>query len=250
MSMPAIIAHNTKGIEQMKRLPTCLGTLALGAGLAFSPLAQATLVLADGTVFDGIVHGSGSTYTLTLRMDFGSTLGGEYLGDRIEAWSLQLPGAAVATLNSAPGGTVGWTVYNTGKADADGCGNGAVTTICVDRGDRTQIDHDGPVIATGSVFEWTLDIAFAATQTFVSGGNFHLLTVQQDKHGNWKKGGDLISLDLGTFVRCIPGTTGATGCNPPPPDEGGSVPEPGSLALVGLGALLAGRLRRQSGKAG
>ena len=227
----------------MKRLCNPLAALAVGIGLAFSPLAQATLVLGDGTVFYGFVSGADKDYTLTLRMDFRNTNGGEYLGDTIEAWSLQLPGAATSTLTAAPGVVTDWTVYNTGKADADGCGNGAVTTICVDRGGKAQIHATGPVV-TKDIFDWTLNIVFSESQIFAAGGNFHLLTVDKDKDGKWKKGGDLISLELGRFLNCVPGTNG-NGCNPPPPDEGGSVPEPGSLALIGLGAALAGTLRRR-----
>jgi hypothetical protein len=240
---PVVSNDNRKGTEEMKRLRNPLATLALGIGLALSPLAQATLVLGDGTVFDGIVSGSGNTYTLTLRMDFRNTVGGEYLGDTIEAWSLQLPGDATSTLTAAPGVVDDWTVYNTGKADADGCGNGAVTTICVDRGGKSQIHATGPVV-TDDIFEWTLNIVFSEPQAFTAGGNFHLLTVDKDKNGQWKKGGDLISLELGRFLTCVPGTNG-NGCNPPPPDEGSSVPEPGSLALIGLGTALAGLLRRR-----
>lgn len=248
--------------------------LALAFAIAVAPAANATLVLSDGTVFNGYVSGSGSSYQLTLRMDFTNTaVGSQYLGDRIEAWSLQLPGAATSTLIGAPL-DLNWAVYGTGKAVGgnSGCGNGNVTTICVDRVDNTALQGTGPVV-TNAFFDWVIAIQFAAPQAFSSGGNFHLLTVEgDDKKGEWKKGGGLISLDLGALLTCQPNPSGGA-CevvppppppppppNPPadpppgppgsppqgdPPSPANTVPEPGSLALLGLGALAAGVFRRR-----
>ena len=229
----------------MKRLRNPLAALALCTGLAFSPIAQATLVLADGTVFYGFVDTSGpADFRLTLRMDFSATQSGsEFLGDRIEAWSLQLPGAATSKLFTAPGPGVvtDWTVYDSGKAVGgnNGCGKGNVKTICVDREGNAKLHGTGPVV-TNTFFDWVIDIDFAVSQNFTGAGNFHLLTVEPDDKKGWKKGAELVSLDFGNFLKCTPGETDC-----PPPDEGGSAPEPGSLALVGLGALLAGGLRRR-----
>lgn len=247
-----VLNNNRMGKEQMKRLRNPLATLALGAGLAFSQIAQATLVLDDGTVFYGFVASSGpADFRLTLRMDFSATqIGSEFLGDRIEAWSLQLPGAATSTLIAAPGVVTDWTVYDSGKAVGgnNGCGNGNVKTICVDREGNAKLHGTGPVV-TNTFFDWVIDIDFTPSQTFSSGGNFHLLTVREDKDGEWKQDADLISLDLGALLKCVPSTTGG-GCTPPPPrEEEPSVPEPGSLALIGLGAMLARALRRRHGKA-
>jgi hypothetical protein len=238
----------------MKRLRNPLAALALCTGLAFSPIAQATLVLADGTVFYGFVDTSGpADFRLTLRMDFSATQSGsEFLGDRIEAWSLQLPGAATSKLFTAPGPGVvtDWTVYDSGKAVGgnNGCGNGNVKTICVDREGNAKLHGTGPVV-TNTFFDWVIDIDFTPSQTFSSGGNFHLLTVRKNKDGEWKQDAGLVSLDLGALLKCIPSPTGG-GCTPPPPrEEEPSVPEPGSLALIGLSAMLARALRRRHGKA-
>jgi len=236
----------------MKLLRSPLGALAFGVGLAFSPLAQATLVLGDGSVFNGFVSGSGSNYQLTLRMDFTATAGGAFLGDRIEAWSLQLPGAATSTLVSAPVDT-SWTVYNTGKAVGgnNGCGNGNVDTICVDRNNKAQLDGTGPLV-TNAFFDWVLNITFASPQVFTGGGNFHLLAVQWDADKDeWKKDAGLISENLGVFLTCTPNPAGGGCALPPPPQPppllgaAGSVPEPGSLALLGVGALVVGVFRRR-----
>jgi hypothetical protein len=207
---------------------------ATAAGMALLALSgPASALTYQGAEFTGSATGSGTSWVLTLTMDFSTAAANNvFLGDDMESWSLTLPEAATVSMVSGfvPTGPIGWSVYGNAQADASGCGGGAVNAICADWMQKNILDGGGPTIDSGDVFTFVVGLTFAnAVDDFdMWTGNFHLLSVREFNSGCprgadscWKKDGGLISQPL-------------------------SVPEPGSLALLGLGLIGLGLSRRRS----
>lgn len=212
--------------------------MAAVALFAMGGTASAASLTYNGAVFTSSVVGSGTNYTLTMTMDFtGALPGNEFLGDMMEAWSLTIPGAATLALTSAPAPIASWSVQDVAQADATGCGNGNVNSICVDWLTLGDIDGGGPLIDNTKVFTFVIDVTFDSATDFFGNGNFHLLSVVAGKcpgRNNtdvcYKKDGGLISQRLG---------------DDDDDDDDQDVPEPGTLALLGLGLVGLGLGRRR-----
>ena len=209
----------------MKLSRKIFGATAAGVAL-FAMSGTASALTVQGAEFTAVASGSGTTWDLTLTMDFTNAIASnQFLGDMIESWSLTLPegattGVVMVTENGALLDPTLWSSQGNAQADASGCGGGAADAVCVDFGALNVLNGSDLVVDLGDIFTFTVSLVFADSIADLNDwtGNFHLLTVREFTNGCGResscirKDGGLISQPL-------------------------NVPEPSTLGLLGLGLI-------------
>jgi len=129
-----------------------------------------------------------------------------------------------------------WTGFKD-KVGGNGCGVADDNAICYTVLPTATGGDGAAVIAAGTTYFWEFDVTFAAgtdlTKALGGDHSIKLLSVKdQNNDGNWSTGNQLSQ--SGAFTNDTP--------SPPP------IPEPISIALLGVGFLALGIARRGSAK--
>jgi hypothetical protein len=199
-----------------------LAIIALAASALFAGTAQAVSVEYNGGIFDFTASNCvGTTCNITYTADFTNFVAGGQTNIGGLQWTVS--GNPVTAVNLVLPATGSWDGALSGVSlSANGCSGGANGAVCLEASGPSYLPTTGSYSWTFlATFSSPLAADFNATNT---GNPIRMWFV--DSRGN-NRG----------LMSCVTGNANG--------ECGTSVPEPGTLALIGLGLLGIGAARRR-----
>jgi hypothetical protein len=240
LAVTHVFTRSLAGGTSMRKLMTFLAVavaITLSTGISLADPIGPDCTTCQGSIYlleydpanTTVDPGTGDNiYDVFLTIDTSGYTGGGAFLDTVAIKISNSVDFTTSSLVAAPGGVGAWTLHN-GGLSANGCDDAGAGFLCATDGQTAPVPN-------ATKYQW--EFHYETADALLLAGDSTVKARYVDANGT--KVGDLVSEDI-TLQTCTAGQDCGGGGG-----GGGSVPEPGSIFLLGSGLLLASvKLRKK-----